>query len=304
MKYDKNLNSINQNKKVRREEPEHLQVPAFVQTPPSKRPANPHREQKVQANTRRHKRRHKKNYILYYIFLILLLLVVGVSLSLTVLFNIEQIVVTGNVGITEQEIIASSKAHVGENLFRLNTDKAAQNVVAKHLTIDKVTVRRQLPNQLAIEVVMATTKAEIRYKDKSYSLSQSNKVIGIDTPQLNENALRVVGCDFADVALGQQVTADDKNKLAVIDTVVSALADRGLTQVKVIDVTDEMTIKLYYEDRYIIKIGGVLDIDYKLQWAANLIDFELNSENEMGTIDVSVNNGMYYFRHADKIDVP
>ncbi len=305
MKYDKNLNGVKMNKDVkRRVEPEHLSVPDFVQTPPSKRPANLHRQAKVQENTRRHKRRHKKNYILYYISLLILITVVAISLSLTIFFNIESISVKGNTGIDVNTIIASSGIEEGQNLFRINIDKASKNIISNHLTIDNVKIKRQIPSTLSIEVEMAKTKAEISYLEKSYSLSHSHKIIGVNKAPLDASAIRIVGPDLKDIKLGDYITHDEKNKLEVIDIVLDAIEEKELAQIKAIDITDEMTIKLYYADRYEIKVGGVLDIEYKLQWAINLIDQQLTDENEKGIIDVSADNGMYYFRHADKINIP
>ncbi|MFZ2539013.1 MAG: FtsQ-type POTRA domain-containing protein [Oscillospiraceae bacterium] len=305
MKYDKNLNGIKTTKTVkRRVEPEYLKVPDFVQTPPSKRPVNQQRQVKMQQNTRRHKRRHKKNYILYYISLLFLITVIGVSLSLTVFFNIESIAVKGNTGIDTNSIIASCGIAKGQNLFRINIDKASKSIISKHLTIDNVIIKRKIPNTLSIEVKMAKTKAEISYSGKSYNLSFSNKIIGVGKAPADATTIKVVGSDLKDIKIGQYIIPDDKNKLEVIDIVLAAIEKKELSQIKVIDITDEMIIKLYYGDRYEIKVGGVLDIEYKLQWAINLIDQQLTDENEKGIIDVSVNNGMYYFRHADKINIP
>lgn len=305
MKYDRNYNMKKAKKSAnRRVEPEHLKVPNFVQTPPSKRVVNQQRQRKVQENTRRHRKRRKRNYILYYILLLFLITIVGVSLSLTVFFNIENILVNGNVSIDTQSIINDSKILKGQNLFRINTKKATENIIKNNITIDSAEIKRKFPTSIMINVKMAETKAELKYKDKYYSLSYSNKIIGASKTPLDEKAIKVVGYDLKDVKLGDYIEDEEYTKLEVIDTVIDAINKNKLSQIKVIDITDEMTIKLYYANIYEIKAGGILEMEYKLKMAKSLIDNELADEKEKGIIDVSVDNGMYYFRHNDNIVVP
>lgn len=314
MKYDK---SISDKKKVnpqrQRVEPEHLQVPKFVQTPPSQRPVTANsreRQVKMQANSRRHKRRRKRNYILYYIILIFLLSVTGITLSLTVFFNIENIIVTGTEGnisvapVADNVVISSSKLKIGENMFRINTGKTASNVVSGNLTIDHAEIKRRLPNTLEIKVTMAKPKAEIFYDKKYYSLSESNKIIGVGEEPLDKTAYKVVGADLKDIKAGMKLTADNKNKIEIIDDVIVALRETDIPEITIFDVSQDMDIRLFYGDSFEIKVGGILELSYKLQWAVNIIDNKLTADNEMGIIDVSVDNGHYYFKHTDSIEKP
>lgn len=325
MKYDKNINGVKNRKQAsRRVEPEHLQVPNFVQTPPSQRPATPQRQQQrqqgqrqanVRANTSRHRKRRKKNYILYYIIFWFLLTVTGITLSLTVFFKIESFTVTGIEGISADKIIADSLIKKGENMFMINAGKSEKSIVDKNLTIDSVNIKRKLPAGLEIEITMAKTKAELFYAQKYYSLSHSDKIIGLGEAPLDKEAIRIAGCNLKEVVPGQYIKADDKNKedneeqnlknkIEVIDITLEAIEKTKCSEIKLIDVTDEMDIRLFYGDSFEIKAGGVMDIEYKLQWAKNIIDQKLDAQSEMGIIDVSVNNGYYYFKHSDKVEKP
>lgn len=311
MKYDKNLNGVRNRKPAsRRVEPEHLQVPNFVQTPPSQRPAAqqrhapPSRQNAVAANSRRHKRRRKKNYILYYIIFVFLLTVTAISLSLTVFFKIEKVDVIGCEGIDVQKIITDSRIKTGENMFRISISNASKNIAAQNLTIDSVKINRKLPSSLEIEVIMATTKAELFYDGKYNSLSQSNKIIGQGETPLDDTAIKVAGSNLKGIPLGEYLKEDDKNKIEIIDKTLEAIAGADCSKIKLVDITDEMNISLYYGESFLIKAGGALDIEYKLQWAKNIIDQKLDEQSEMGIIDVSANNGHYYFKHSDKLEKP
>lgn len=86
------------------------------------------RKTAVAAHKKRRRRRRRGKMTLHYIFLLFFLLAAGITLSLTVFFEVESISVIGTDKYTQEEIIATSGLQVGENLFRTDLAAAKESV--------------------------------------------------------------------------------------------------------------------------------------------------------------------------------
>lgn len=90
------------------------------------------------ASGARRRKRKKRSYTLYYLLLLFFVLISGITLSVTVFFNIETIEVTGNKLHSSEEIIQQSGIEKGNNLFRINPEKAETSLLAAFGDMDSV----------------------------------------------------------------------------------------------------------------------------------------------------------------------
>ena len=92
-------------------------------------------------------REKRKRFALLFVFV----LVVGLTMCITVFFNIEKLQFKGSItAYTAEEVVAASGVEVGENLFRLNTDKIAETLYRRFPLLDDIQVKRVLPSTLQI----------------------------------------------------------------------------------------------------------------------------------------------------------
>ncbi len=279
---------------------------------PSRRQAAAHadREELVRSSVRKNRTRHRKNYMLYYILLLLVLAATGITLSLTVFFNIETIQVAGNGHIDAQSLISVSRVKKGDNLFRISTERAARAIVGQYVEIDRVSVSRKLPDTLAIQVELAKLMAVVKWDNHYYSVSHGGRIIAVadKMPALEGDEAGiplVVGCDFTDVELGSYLDQLDtsRNKLDTMKLVLDAIDDNSMKNIGQIDLEDVAFIKLYYEDRVEIKMGGVTDFTYELSRVKQLLK-EKVPEGECGVLDATLRNGSYYYRETGSVQLP
>lgn len=283
----------------RKSEPD---IPQFVSSRSPEREAA-RREALIRQTVARRKKRHKKNYILYYILLFLILTVTGIVLSLTVFFNINEITVEGNGSISSQALAEASGIKVGDNLFRINTDRAAKSILAQNINIDTVTVSRKLPSRLAIEVELSETAAVLRHEGQFYSLSQGNRIIRIVEENV-DNDIVVVGCDMSGIKLGDYLEGSDQTKLDILTEVLNAIEENSLREnITYIDLTDIAILKIYYDDRVEMKFGGITDISYELGRVKQLVETQISSD-EIVSIDATLRNGEYFTRYLQELDLP
>lgn len=304
MKLDRKTKTEREARPTRRKE----KAPAGgLARPAGKRPRprpGDSREELIRGNVDRHKRRHKKNYVLYYILLLFLLLVVGVTLSLTVFFKIETISVVGNGSISAEQLIADSGLQLGENLFRTNTDRAARSVVEKNVNIDSVVVSRKLPDTMEIRVELSEVAAVVWSDGKYYSLSGGNRIVRIADGNEEPGAVEVIGCDFSSEYLGDYVEPMTENKLETLLAVVDALEKNELTGlVRYVDISSITTIKLYYNDKVEIWLGGITNLSYELGKIKELFEKQTIDSTAYGRLDATV-SGKYYYLPLESLELP
>ena len=106
------------------------------------------------------RRRRKKRYLLR--FLLLILLCVGIYFGVHIdYFKVDGIAVVGNEEISDEEILKLSELEVGENIFDVHP-LFAQHRIKENLYIEKVRVKRRLPNKIEISVTERSGKAQFQ----------------------------------------------------------------------------------------------------------------------------------------------
>ena len=104
----------------------------------------------------------------------LFVVVAAVTLSLTVLFKIDTIQVTGSSRYPAQQIVSISGIVQGENLFLAKTKEARTAIESQLPYIKAATVSRQLPATIVIHVEDDTAKGAIAYEGQ-YALIGSGE---------------------------------------------------------------------------------------------------------------------------------
>lgn len=250
---------------------------------------------------RRHKKRHKKNYTLYYIILFIISSITLYSLSTTVWFEIEEITVVGDINITHEEIILTSGIQMFENLVKLSEKDVSARIRNNYITIESVELNKKFPNKVEIEVELAKPKALIYYDRMYYTLSESNRIIAFDSKDdyKDETITNFIATDLEDMDLGDYLQDVDFDLLEDIDRLMVAIEENDFYEVDYVDIKSENDIKFYVDNIYEIKAGGFTEISYKLHCAKSIIEFQNNIEDtQVGVIDVSKDDGQYYFKPA------
>lgn len=133
-------------------------------------------ENRTQKNIKKKKRR-KKRYLLR--FLILILLCVGAYMLLHIdYFTVDGVIVAGNKEISDQEILKLSRIETGDNIFDVHP-LIAQKRIKKNLYVEKVRVKRKLPNMIEIAVTERSGKAQFVMGRKYVITDNEGKVLDI-----------------------------------------------------------------------------------------------------------------------------
>ena len=76
---------------------------------------------------------------------------VGFALSMTVFFNIATMEIAGDAPqYTAEDIADASGVHTGDNMMRLNRDEVEQNILARMVFVDSVSIQKNFHDKLVL----------------------------------------------------------------------------------------------------------------------------------------------------------
>ncbi|MEE1154276.1 MAG: FtsQ-type POTRA domain-containing protein [Acutalibacteraceae bacterium] len=212
-------------------------------------------------------------------------LVLGIILSLTVLFRCEQIEVIGISRYSQSDIIIASNLSYGENIFIANKEKASNSIEEKYPYIEKAEISFALPNKLVISVSEATPEYYIQSGTKYYIISKKSKLLE-EVSKRELDIPTIKGCKLKTPKIGETANVENPKVTTVLNEVAQSIANNNVSGIKEIDLTDMSGIELNYQDRINIVLGMPEYIDYKFRTAMTIIHNKL-SDKDIGRLDCS-----------------
>ncbi len=307
------------------------------------------REDKMELSKKRARQRNGQN-TLYYILLGILASSVGIALSLTVFFRIEQVQVTDNIEISEaeiatdtqnrvmpqmyttDEIIALSGIQFGDNLFTIDTGSIEKVLLTKYPYTENVKFKRMIPSILELHLEVSEPFAYIDTVNSITVVNEEGRVLEqfVDGNMQNEMGYIVMGfgeepfeqnteswyrdytcsggiqhTSVAEMETGtlqdgvckeghvhtskdsrKSLSPNNLDKLDVLKEIEEVFVEEGIVGITAIDVEDVQNINLLYDDRLLIRAGNINELDYKMQFAKEIVDTSLEEE-VVGFLDVS-----------------
>ena len=126
---------------------------------------------------RKRRRRLRKGLSFFWAALSVIAAAAAVILASTIFFKTGAITVTGTLKLDHAAVIEASGLKTGGNLFLTKTDKAVQNIKELFPYAQEVSIKRQLPDTLVIEIDEAAPIAHIEHEGKVWLISHTGKLL-------------------------------------------------------------------------------------------------------------------------------
>lgn len=212
---------------------------------------------------------------------IVLLVAVGAVLSLTVLFPINNITAKGSERYTAEQIIALSGIKTGDNLFvsSVKTDALREKLPY----IESVKIKRTLPDIITITVKDAVPYACYYSDGVYYTVSRAGYVL--ESGEEKPDSLFEIRADSVKCVLGKEV-AFSSEKTEDLITEIGGLSEEYGLSLNYIDVTDELTITVKTENRFIVNFGTSNFLPNKFAHLSGMI--KNIEETKTGKINLSM----------------
>ena len=231
----------------------------------------------------RQKKKRRRRLITSFIVFIFLLVITCVILCLTVLFPINNLSAKGSKIYTQKQIIAASGIYVGDNLFTVSENKILTSLKSKLPFVEKVKIKRTLPDALEIVVSDAKEYACYVFKDKYYSVSSDGWVLESYEKQ-PENVFLII-CKDVKCQVGKQIEFTNSVNSQTANDIVKLL-EKSKIDIDNVDITDEINLKAKVDGRFIVNFGTVNSLEQKVKHLKSMM--ENIEKNKSGRINLTM----------------
>ena len=231
----------------------------------------------------------KKRRIMASVITCGVVLVIGIILSLTVLFKTEKIEIEGDSFYSEEQILSFANVALQSNIFVGKMTATPDKIAEKLPYVESAKVDFVIPDTIKITIQDAVPSYVIVNDGKFLLISSKGRILDVMTdnssnyPVLSSSALQTT-------TIGDYVSYSDENVPVILEEISDSLSKHEFKGITGIDVTNTANIKLVYDNRIAILLGLPEDIDYKIRTAMAIITEKLDPNKTgaiYGTLDVS-----------------
>ena len=224
-------------------------------------------------------------------------LVVGVIVALSLFFNINKIVVSGDAVYSHETVVKASGVSEGDNLIFLSKSKLNEKLSSELAYIGSVTVKRRLPSTLELVIKKTDAKLGIAMNGYFTLLDENGKVLEKDLETVGENIILANLGEIESAELGEIVVLKEEKVLTKLQQVLAECNKVGINDISLMDLSDIYNIKLVYQGRITLVLGETdsENLNSKLALGKAALDKQ-NEENSLyrGTINLTVDGKGYW----------
>lgn len=218
--------------------------------------------------------------------------------------RVKVIKVNGVTQYDTNEVIASTGVTEGQNLLLVNAKSIEENLYSLYPYVEKIKLRRIFPTTAEISITEATVRYSIAYNGGYVYISQYGKLLDNRTEQ-ETNSILLVGGEITDN--DGYLKFNDEYQQQAYEEINTCLNERGdeISKITRIDISDVYNIKLLYDGRVLMNIGGISDLRYKLNFGLQIVMGSGISDTEYGTLDLTLSkeNNRAYFNPTSQSEV-
>lgn len=224
-------------------------------------------------NSGKRMRRRKRMMSVYVISVVLLVVSVGVTMCFTFLFNVDKIIVSGeSETYSYMQIVESSGVRAGDNLLRMNTDKAEKQILDDLLYVETADIQRDFPSTIKITVTRCIPAYNIQYDNGVLLVSRQGKILSNNDFYTDIDNLPIIyGFEPAEMEEGKALESVNSNKFDAFSQIISRFDRDDNKQIESIDITNEYDIVVNYRNGIVFEMGNWSDVEYKLDLAQNVM---------------------------------
>ncbi len=221
---------------------------------------------------------------------------VGLFLCITIVFSavffllffrVSEIRLVGNEIYANEQILEQLPFAEGDHLFSFRAGEVGTDLRKALPYIGSVTVRRELPSVVVVEISERHVDLSLSVGDEAYFLSGDLQVLGrIGGTEITGNLTRLETGPVSRCIVGETVSFSDKRTFDALKELYECLSANGMTErIRSIDMVSRFDISLQYEDRFTVYLGDMDNMEVKIRFLAGIID-QLN-DTDRGYIYLS-----------------
>ena len=230
----------------------------------------------------------RRRTVISYVSVFVILVLVGVIMSMTIMFRTTVIKVEGDTPYSDEEIIETSGIDYGENIFLSKRKAAVKRLVETYPYIEGAKIVRRIPGTQIIRIDPAIPSYQVQFSGGVAVVSANCRILEVNDAQKSGIPL-LKGIKLDHTQPGEYITFEKASTRQILDEVVKNINDNEVGNIYGIDISDTANIELNYDNRITIHLGLPEDVGYKLRTAKAIINDSLTPADK-GTLDVSLCN--------------
>lgn len=252
------------------------------------------RNEKRQKDTKRRKKRNKLRKFFIWLSVAIVIAAVGVVLSLTAFFGIENITVSGNSRYTEEEILNQCIINTGENLFLADTKSASEMLELNLPYIYTAEIKRKLPSTIELVITEAEPSYYIENKDKTFILLDDNFKV-LETGAEKGSGIAVKKAKVTEASAGRQIVFEDGDTGECLKKLSQAVKDNNVDEITAIYSNNISDNYVVYDNRIEFKLGTCDDLEHKIyQGLASCKQLNESNPNAKGVMTINGGKQIYF----------
>lgn len=263
-------------------------------------------ERQLRVKKLKRKRRFRLAIVIIGFFLALSI-VISPILLFTV-FRVKAFTVEGTSPYTNDEIIAASGIGIGKSMIFADLEEASENIEKTLPYTNNVRLTKKLPNGIIIRLEETKRAFAVELSEGMYALANSELKVLELVGELPADVALITGAVPVKSEIGEKLvfaSEDETTDLtyALIEKIAAAVAESGLKDIGLIDVTSRSNIYMIYQGRIVLRLGDSTDIESKISLGNRVINEENTIDpSQCGTVDLTIAKKAY-FNPSDFADV-
>ena len=230
------------------------------------------------------------------LFLVFIAMIVFATVS--PIFNITEVDVTGNKRLSKEQVVDLSGIETDENIFKENLSSSKKSIKQSGY-IENVNIKRILPNKVEINIVEREATFASEFGNGYIYLNNQGYILEIN--EKNDNLPELVGLSTSgeSVAEGNRLNNTDLKKLSVVLKIMSTANVKNIfSLINRIDVTDESNYKLYFDsEQKVAYLGDCSDLETRMLYLASILEKEKGNPGEI-FVNINLNTDDAFFRES------
>ena len=197
-------------------------------------------------------------------------------------FNIKNIQVTGNEKIASEEIISLSGIQLEQNTFQLQKNEIRQ-AIKQNAYIDTVTIRRNWPDGITIEVTERTPTYMLSFGNGYVYINNQGYLLEISQEKLDTPIITGYLTSEEDIKAGNRLCTDDLERLNDLLQIMKSMESNSISDlVTQINIADKQDYILTLEkEKKIVHMGDTSNLSTKIPYIIKIIEENKDIEGEI-----------------------
>lgn len=198
------------------------------------------------------------------------------------LFNVAEVCVTGNNSISEETILSLSEITIGENIYKTSKNKITKKI-KQNAYIDRVEVKRILPNKVELQVKERTATYMLEYAGSFVYINNQGYILEIATNALDVPIIMGYRTNQEELQVGNRLQEEDLNKLEMVLKIIDSSQSSGIvSKINRINIEDKQNYILHMEEeKKIVYLGDASNLSSRMLYLKAVLNDTKGLEGEI-----------------------